>query len=71
MATIDTPDNFRNALAGIVRPGNIVHDATVLEEYSSDCSFLDASRPLLVVYPENKTEVKGIVEFKKEFLQTI
>lgn len=67
MATIDTPDNLRKALACIVTPGNIAEDAIVLDKYSRDCSFLDANRPLLVVYPENKTEVKNIVGLSSEF----
>jgi FAD/FMN-containing dehydrogenase len=59
-------DNLREALIEIVPPGNIAYNSTVLDEYSKDCSFLEANRPLMIVRPENKVEVKKIIELANE-----
>jgi len=62
MSTIDLLTGFREELAKIIKPGNIVCDAAVLEKYSSDYSLVTPVQPILLVYPETKDEVKGIVK---------
>ena len=61
MDALDVLAGFRDALVEIVKPENITSETTVLEKYAADCSLVSPSRPLLVVYPETKDEVKGIV----------
>lgn len=54
--------HFRDGLIGIINPDNIVEDTAVLDGYTRDISFITGSRPLLLVYPENRTEVQGVVQ---------
>jgi FAD/FMN-containing dehydrogenase len=58
--------NFRDGLANVVRPKNIVEDSTVIEKYSKDHSFVTKGNPLLLVYPEYKGEIQGIVKLANE-----
>ncbi|MEM1539533.1 MAG: FAD-binding oxidoreductase, partial [Candidatus Bathyarchaeia archaeon] len=53
-------------LAEIVGSENVVDDPKVLDEYSRDHSFVKPVRPLCVVYPRNKEDVKKIVQFANE-----
>lgn len=65
-----SPENVTTleaALARIVKPVNIVNDNTVLERYSRDSSFVIGSRPILLVYPESKEEIKGIVKVANDY----
>jgi len=57
---------FRDGLAKVVKPKNIVGDSAALEGYSKDCSFVAKGSPLLLVYPESKKEVQGIVRLANE-----
>jgi len=57
---------YREALARIVKPANIVDDTAVLEKYSRDGSFNAGSLPLFLVYPESKDEVKSIVSLANQ-----
>lgn len=66
MGAIDVLTGFREALAKIVKPGNIISETAIIEKYSSDYSLVSPGRPLLVVYPETKDEVKGIVKLSNE-----
>jgi FAD/FMN-containing dehydrogenase len=66
MGALDVLTGFREALAKIVKPGNIVSETAVLEKYSRDYSFVTPGRPLLLVYPGTKDEVKGIVRLANE-----
>lgn len=58
--------SFKDRFTGIVKPENIVSAPAVLEEYSKDISFTARNKPLLVIYPENKDEVQGIVRLVNE-----
>ena len=62
----ETITNFEEALGRIVKPANIINDSSVLENYSRDGSFVIGSRPFLLVYPESKDEVKGIIKLANE-----
>jgi FAD/FMN-containing dehydrogenase len=66
MGAFDDLTGFREELAKIVKPGNIVSETAVLEKYSRDYSFVTPGRPLLLVYPGTKDEVKGIVRLANE-----
>jgi FAD/FMN-containing dehydrogenase len=59
-------DSFKDSLARAVKPGNIVSDPGALEGYSKDCSFVAPGRALLLVFPENQEEVRGIVRLARE-----
>jgi FAD/FMN-containing dehydrogenase len=58
--------SFKNGLAQVLNPENIVDDSSVLAGYSKDCSFVAKDSPSLVVYPENKEEVQRIVRLSNE-----
>jgi len=62
----ETIASFRDGLAKVVKPKNIVDDSSVLEGYSKDCSFVAKGSPLLLAYPENKEEVQGIVRLANQ-----
>ena len=62
----EIPAGFLDKLTAVVKPVNIVSDPTVLEEYSSDHSFVSKNSPQLLVYPESKDEVQGIVRLANE-----
>jgi FAD/FMN-containing dehydrogenase len=66
MGTLEVLNGFKEILSKVVKPENIVSDPAILEEYSSDVSFIEGSRPLLLVRPESKDEVKGIVKLANE-----
>lgn len=59
-------DRFKDSLARVVTPGNIVSDPGALEGYSKDCSFVAPGRALLIVFPENQEEVREIVRLARE-----
>jgi hypothetical protein len=46
--------NIKEALARIVKPGNVIDNNTILEGYSRDHSFVTGEVPRLAVFPENK-----------------
>jgi hypothetical protein len=66
MSPPETTAGLKDKFIGIVKPGNIVSDYTVLEGYSKDISFAARFSPLLAVYPENKEEVQGLVRLANE-----
>jgi FAD/FMN-containing dehydrogenase len=66
MGTLEEVRGLKDILARVVRPENIVDEPVRLDEYSRDSSFVAGSQPLLVVYPETKDEVKGIVGLANE-----
>ncbi len=57
---------FVDSLAAVLKQGGIVRDQAVLEEYSSDHSFVAPCRPLLLVFPEQKSDVQAIVRSAAE-----
>jgi len=63
---IEATAGFKDSLARVVKPGNIVSDPAVLEGYSRDCSFVARGSPLLLVYPESAEEAQGIVRLANE-----
>jgi len=66
MCLSNSLSQFRNGLAGIIRPDNIVEDAAILDGYSRDISLVTGSRPLLAVYPESRDEVQEIVRLASQ-----
>jgi hypothetical protein len=66
VTTFGALTDLKGALSKIVKPENVVSDPAILEEYSSDVSFIEDRRPLLLVYPESKDEVKEIVKLANE-----
>lgn len=58
--------SFRDGLAKVVNPENIVDDSVVLERYSNDCSFITKGNPQLLIYPENREEIQRIVKLANE-----
>jgi hypothetical protein len=62
----DITSGFLDRLATVVNPQSIVGDAVKLEEYSRDHSFVAGCSPRLLVYPESKDNVQGIVRLANE-----
>jgi FAD/FMN-containing dehydrogenase len=62
----EIPAGFLDRLTSIVKSANVINDSTTLEEYSGDHSFVSKGSPQLLVYPENKDEVQGIVRLAGE-----
>jgi FAD/FMN-containing dehydrogenase len=58
--------NFKDAVVELLKPGSLICDPAVLDGYSGDCSFAAPCRPSLLVYPENKEQVKAIVRLANE-----
>lgn len=52
---------FADSLASVLKQDCIVRDPAVLDEYSNDHSFVAPCRPLLLVFPESKSDVQAIV----------
>lgn len=55
-----------DALEKIVGSGNVLDSQDILEEYSSDLSFVPRRRPRCVVRPGTAEDVKGIVKWANE-----
>jgi FAD/FMN-containing dehydrogenase len=53
-------------LTEIVGSGNVVDNLIVLHEFVRDHSFVKPVKPLCVVYPRNKEDVKGVIHFANE-----
>jgi len=53
--------SFKDSLAKVVKPDNIVSNPVILDGYSRDCSFVARGSAFLLVYPENTEEVQRIV----------
>ena len=68
MCPIETSAGFKDGLARVVNPENVVDDPAALEEYSRDYSFVRRGSPMLIVYPGSKEEVQGIVRLANETL---
>jgi len=66
MCPHETTAGFSDRLAAVVKPRNIINVPAVLEEYSKDHSFVSKGSPQLLVYPESKDEVQGIVRLANE-----
>jgi FAD/FMN-containing dehydrogenase len=66
MCPNETTAGFHDRLAAVVNPENIVDDPSVLAGYSRDGSFAPGGSPQLLVYPESKEEVQGIVRLANE-----
>jgi FAD/FMN-containing dehydrogenase len=66
MRILEALNGFKETLSKAVKPENVIGDPAILEEYASDASFTEGSRPLLLVYPESKDEVKGIVKLANQ-----
>jgi FAD/FMN-containing dehydrogenase len=66
MGSLEVLNDLKEELTKIVKPENVVSDPAILEEYASDISFTEGNRPLLLVYPENKDEVKEMVKLANE-----
>lgn len=60
------PNLIVKRLAEIVGAENVSDDPKVLEEFSRDHSFVKPVKPLCVVYPRSKEEIKRIVFFANE-----
>ncbi len=56
----------REKLVKVVGAGNVVYEQSVLEEYSSDVSFVNPVRPVCVVKPKSAGEVQQIVNLANE-----
>jgi len=66
MCPPEATTNFKDGLAKVVKTNNIVDDPVALERYSKDCSFVTKGTPLLLIYPETKEEVQGIVRLANQ-----
>lgn len=56
----------KGKLVKIVGAGNVTYEQAVLDEYSSDMSFVNAVKPLCVVKPENANDIQKIVKLANE-----
>jgi len=54
-------NEFREHLAGILKPENFRDDPALLESFAVDHSFVQKGHPALVVYPETSADVQEIV----------
>ncbi|OGO43673.1 MAG: hypothetical protein A2Z05_07135 [Chloroflexi bacterium RBG_16_60_22] len=52
---------FREGVARFLKADSIVDDARTLESYNRDISFVKGGRARLLVYPQNREDVRGIV----------
>jgi FAD/FMN-containing dehydrogenase len=57
---------IRNLFSGILKPQNLVDDEAILKEYCKDHSFVSGYSPQLLVYPESKQDVQGIIGLAAE-----
>jgi FAD/FMN-containing dehydrogenase len=62
MSSLEMLPGFYEALGKIVKPENLVSNNDVLEKYSRDYSFTKPDWPIMVVFPENKSQIKEIVK---------
>lgn len=67
MTVVLGPQFLVKKLAEIVGVDNVLDAPQVLEEYSKDHSFVRPVKPLCVVYPRNKEEIKRVVTFANEY----
>ncbi len=58
---------FKNGLAGIVHSKNISEDSGILEGFSADLDEAGGKSPWLLVYPETREQVQGIVRLANEY----
>ena len=61
------PEILIKKLAEVVGPEDVVTDPEILEEFSKDHSFVKPTKPLCVVFPQNKEEVKQIIRLANEY----
>jgi hypothetical protein len=66
MDTFDVLTALKESLAKTIKPGNIISDESVLEKYSPGYGLASSGRPLMLVYPETKEQVKEIVKISNE-----
>jgi len=66
MSAYDTFTGIKEAVAKIVKPGNVISDISTLQKYTHDFSLVAPGQPLLIVYPETKEELKGVVRLANE-----
>jgi len=60
-------EEFLNKLAQLIEAKNISTDATVLERYSRDQSFVTPRKPNYVVWPENTNDVQNIIKAASQY----
>ena len=58
----------KEKLVKIVGAGKVTYDKAVLDEYSSDISFVNTVKPACVVKPKNAEEVQKVVKLANETL---
>ncbi|MEM2465270.1 MAG: FAD-binding oxidoreductase [candidate division WOR-3 bacterium] len=61
------PQNIIEKLSEIIGAENVSCDAKLLDEFTKDHSFTKPQRPLCVVFPRDKEDVKKIVRFANEY----
>lgn len=61
------PQTVIEKLSEIVGAENVSCDTKLLDEYAKDHSFTKPQRPLCVVFPRDKEDVKKIVRFANEY----
>lgn len=66
MVSVPEPEVLIKKLIEIVGSDDVVDDSKILKEFSKDHSFVKPVKPLCVVYPQNKEEVKQIVRLANE-----
>jgi FAD/FMN-containing dehydrogenase len=62
---------IEDELVKIVGPGNVIQDQAMIDEYSSDNSFVNSVRPECVVKPRNSEDVRKIVKLANETLTPV
>lgn len=66
MCPSETIPGLKDGFCQIIKPDNVVDDASILESYAQDISFIPENSPLMLVYPESKEEVQRIVRLANE-----
>ena len=66
MCPSETIPGLKDEFYQIIKPDNVIDDASILESYSQDISFIPENSPLMLVYPESKEEVQRIVRLANE-----
>ncbi|MFH1646482.1 MAG: FAD-binding oxidoreductase [Chloroflexota bacterium] len=61
MRTAEAMLRFREGVARFLKADSIVDDDRILESYDRDISFAEGGRARLLVYPQNREDVRGIV----------
>ena len=68
VSQIEAVARFRDGVAAVVAPENIVEEKAVLDGYGRDHSFVSGKSPALAIFPETKEHVQTIVRLANQLM---